>query len=1326
MDTMTKSKEGVEDEEKIREEAKRQALEKVKQKVTIVNIDELAEAEARKAADAYMTEDKENLKGIKGWAKKLWKHTFFDEYYRQRQINRTREDIKNSDNIYAGRIKGDNNTAHENTMQGISERFISEYDETLSDGEKKKILDNKDPEVIKSSTDIKNLITDYAKGTINDDAFKNEKTRILNNLNGQDDILKGTNNYADNLFEIAKNAKIAVEHGAKLEELDLDTNIIIGKAKSSLKTEAHFNLVDKAIDKMKKSKVGRFISPAVLSTAIGIAYSVTVGVSKKVMSSKAAAIVTLGGAVAVSAAFAGTNESHRVALERKQHGIEMAEGGDIDPGSKRRKQMEKYGYQMENSNDLAKKLRNLMFIKDKDGKDVMRDDIKEDEVVTIMAQISDIEARNSLNAKNKIDLISYSNIGNVEKERTDLTILTARAKVELRKKVESSLKNGIPTGETFDSYLQKQTQVVEDSLLGGEKGITAQDKAFRRYKAGRIAKKMVQTAVVGLVVGGTIQETVAFFNDDVQGLVEGVFHHDSSATTQTPFENIHDWISRNPSHVDMSNAINTNFEGHDIKLPEGMSLLHNPDGTCDIMKGDKLISDNISLNFDANGDLDTESMAKLGEAGIIANTTHSVINSTEEVTSNGSDYINNHQENTHHISRDGWYDNDTPKPIFDQNELKLQWGGEAGSAGIDANGNYVLDVGNMTSDGSFHQDFSVDAQEQMKNGGLKMILSLTQETQHQVFEVPIDASGKAVIDPNSEIGKLFFGNEDGHAIFKGRFAEVVQSFGEHDGAEHVKTLATLVGEGNDSIINTIETHTDLPITTIQPPMDTQPPMFIPVVARNPLESIRHKKFPMPPEPIPYNPYYGSILDSKNWRDDFSPRLINNPDAKLDPKEEISWYFEDQKRRYPGYIENELSKLESQNTEPLSKKVEAIICVAAAGHQEHENIYKTLDTYRVQKDRNKKSVWNGENSKFEIFLYINWPTGQSPQKTLDEIERFKKNHPEVKVRVYKEEITTGKVELGWYKKKIFDLALKKHAETGSEKDIIIITNDADMTFTSNNYLENSIDSLNDPKNKRFDAVLGRYDLDPEIYRKNPTFHVAIKFWQFMESVMRSKYGLIGTQGRNTIMRGSSYAAVGGNRTREFWGDIEFGQLFDEARGRSSVAYSNDAWVTVDPRREIDKFKSGEKIAYTWGGDFNSRDVRGTNKSENMIPEDLDVYELATLEENNPIVISFKKRLQEEMQEIFNFFIAITPGVIKYPNESGINKEIHADIKMLAERAAEFLGIKLKITKVNNNYTSLEIIDSSKLRLNLKKYNENNSDQVKMNFEKRKLKEESGNV
>lgn len=831
---METSKTGIEDQ--TREDAKKKALERVKQKATIVNIDEIADKEARKAADAYMTESKGNANLFK----RMWKHTFFDEYYRQRQINRVKEEIKGKENIYAGRLDEENSDiAHKNAMLGITERFQAEYDGTLSEGEEKKILNKDNPETIKVKNEITDLINKYASSEMNEAAFKNAKTRILDNI--KDDTLNSAKNYADNLFEIAQNARLAIEHGAKMEELDYDLDIILGKAKSSLKTEAHYNLSDKLVDKMKRSKVGRFISPAVLSTGVGLAYSISIGVGSKLVRSKAAAIGTLGASVALSGLFAGMNESQRLAAERAQHEVEMAEGNTFKEGDKRREQMDKFRYETIKSTDLSNKLIESMFEKDKDS-NLSPKDIKSEDVEKVMNQIAQIEARNSLNSKKKIDLISYSSVGSVEKERTDLTILTAKAKVELRKRIEGDLKNGIPEGEqSFDEYLKKKIQVVEDSLLGGEKGISAHDKAFRKFKAKRVAMKVLTTVTIGAIVGATVQEGIAFFKDDVQGFVENLVNSDSTGSIQTPIQHLSEWISGNHTHMDMGNMQQLGIgENGLLKYPEGVSILNHSDGTIDILRGDDIVSKNIPLTFNPDGTLDADSIARLGEDGIVVNTDHTLIAGTEEVTVPTDEYINNHGGD-HEVNRIGWYDNDTPKPIFDQNELKLQWGGEAGSAGIDANGNYVFDVNNMTSGGSFTDGLSVDAQEQIKNGALSMIFSLTDGTQDHVFELPIGVDGKVIIDPNSEIGKLFFDTENGHAVFKGRFAEVVQSFGEKEGVEQIKSLATLVGDGNNSIQDIVETVTEESSNIISIPKDMENVMYIPGYVRSPLEPVSYKK-----------------------------------------------------------------------------------------------------------------------------------------------------------------------------------------------------------------------------------------------------------------------------------------------------------------------------------------------------------------------------------------------------------------------------------------------------------------------------------------------------
>ena len=568
------------------------------------------------------------------------------------------------------------------------------------------------------------------------------------------------------------------------------------------------------------------------------------------MSSKAAAIASLGGSIAISSAFAGANESQRVALERKQHGIEMAEGGSFEAGDKRREQMEKYEYQMEGSKDLYQNLYNSMFEKDKEGKDVLKD-LKQEDLDAIFVNLSDIEARNNLNERNRIDLISYSNIGNVEKERTDLTILTARAKVELRKKLEGDLKNGLKNYKDFDSYLAAQTEIAEDSLLGGEKGISAQDKAFRKYKAGRIAKKMAQTAVAGLIIGGTIQEAVAFFKDDVKGVAEGLFHTDAHATIQTPFEHIREWISGHPSHMGMGHGVTNLINGHNIISPEGTNIISNPDGTIDVMRGGNSVS-HFLPKWNPDGTLDATSAAKLSADGILLNTTHQIIDGTKEVTSNAHDWIQNHPGETIRVHHDGFMDQNTPmysNPEHpghllgsDGNELKTHWGG-IGGKGINENGDAVLNVSRMTSVESFHGDVSVNVPEEMQKGNLMAIIYLDGSVHGQGIPVPVGTNGDIIFDHNNPImQQVFKPDANGQMVSHAKVIEIVQKMGlDKNGVEHIRALGALPGEGLDKIKDFIPFHQDIPIQNIAPSLGVENQLFTPLVARRPLEPVAFGK-----------------------------------------------------------------------------------------------------------------------------------------------------------------------------------------------------------------------------------------------------------------------------------------------------------------------------------------------------------------------------------------------------------------------------------------------------------------------------------------------------
>jgi hypothetical protein len=512
-----------------------------------------------------------------------------------------------------------------------------------------------------------------------------------------------------------------------MEEIKMNTELIIGKAKSSLKTEAHFNKVDKLADKLKSSKVGRYISPATLTMATGLAYSLSVTLGKKV-AFKAGAVASLGLAVGAVGAIAGVEESYKVTKERKQHNLEMAEGGSFDEKDKGRVNLEKFRYDMVSANDLRKEIESALNLKKSKE---LRKKITEGEMDQALNTLAKIEARRKLNYERKIDLISYSGIENVEEERKELDILVAKTKCQMRK-----ILLNYPEKESFDSYLSKLTEAEKIKIIGGENGLDKKDKNFKKYKNKKVAKKVLSTVTIGAVFGLIAQEGIALVDDKVQSIFEGV---GDQTIEQTPLNKILGLITGERSS----------------RLIEG----------------------------------------------------------TDQTQVGASEYIANHQEQVTNIIRENWMDNNTDK--FDLNELQLKWGGDSG---LDNEGNIAMHIKDMASDGSFHDNISMDVPKLTGSGVMKVIFSLTNETQAHVFEVPINADGSIIIDPDSEIGKLFFDiNNQGQVSFKGRFAEIVKSLGVNgDGTEKVSVVSTLVGQGNNNITNTIKSFQEIPIKTQMP------------------------------------------------------------------------------------------------------------------------------------------------------------------------------------------------------------------------------------------------------------------------------------------------------------------------------------------------------------------------------------------------------------------------------------------------------------------------------------------------------------------------------
>lgn len=642
------------------------------------------------------------------------------------------------------------------------------------------------------------------------------------------------------------------------------------------------------------------------------------------------------------------------------------------------------------------------------------------------------------------------------------------------------------------------------------------------------------------------------------------------------------------------------------------------------------------------------------------------INTT--VTAN--EYLEHHNLGTH-ISRDGWYDNNTPKPVFDKNELRLTLGGVKGT-GIDASGHYVFSVKHMTPEGSYHGNFSANAQELMKEGKMKMLLSLSKGTQAHPVEVPINTDGTINIDPNSEIGKLLFAQEGGKAKFLGRFMEAAEVTGTKGGVDHFRILATHEGKGLDALTDIITKEVAVPPTDFM----IDPPPIIPIYGRTPLEPINGKKKPNPFIPI----YYGSGSpltpeESERYQKELSPRLRANPDVQLEARVEEEEYM---KKQTPEY----LAKVEglAAQTEPMNPACKLAICIPVAGHQEANVIEQTLSAYLNQ---------TAEKDAFELVLFVNQPDlsprGEKIKSdgTLEKIERFKKEHPELNVRVMQTVLPRDEVRIGNIRKMLSDTTLARSLTRGGKDDLIMVSNDADLKGVSPEYVKNFVEKFK--SEPRTDAFMGQLDWDPEAYIRNPLNHVGTRLFQYISAQHRKEKRGIESSGANFAYRASTYAAVGGYNTKAEMGeDNDFGRRILAARqgapNREAIAFAGArvSRLYTSSRRAEKAIRDGLSPIEQWQKGFSAFDdeVRKVKWEETGKAPNYD----------DPKVV---KKLVSELENIVNRTLMVTSNW--WSNEQYATYQ---------RRALGWLGIKYRLTNANR----IEITDATDLIAGLKEYKE----------------------
>ena len=1070
------------------------------------------------------------------------------------------------------------------------DRFASEYDESihLEAGERRKDLADDSP----FGKSVKKLIENFAKGDSrlgDKKSFDEAKNRILRQLNqyGNGDGLIGEGDLKiDNIWEIAQAVKERIDHGESVDAVIQGMKIYSGESRSGVRTEAYQSKVDKVVEKVQSSRVGSLVRPG----TIGLAAAVATGVWRV---GKGSLVKTLGVTVlpgGLTGVLSGVRECRRLGKERSVHSREMAQGGSFDNES-RREEMDKYRYNTVSAEHLTNSLREF----------IDRDDPSPEELQKGYESLVEAASRTAMSDRERADFISYSSAENVEIERFDLDVAIAEAKVKLKGKLgelpeEFRRDLGIDKNDTINDAINKSTELMQS--LSEDKN--KKDKLFKRLRLKRAATSAAIGFASGLAASVVVQEAAALFDSGYDGLLERAISGDTKGDRQTVLDAIFHREGSSGNTILSSDTYSSHSIGNgdgNVKLPDNYKFTYNDDGTANIIGPDnKLFAHNIS--FEANGSLSQSSQEYLQGKGVVIENLSSTVDGKELMSRDLSvnEYLDHYQSKTTNITRDFWYDNNTPG-VSDGNELNLHWE-ERG-----ADGSIRLSIANMTSDGSYYGYDGASWSDGAQNGSLKFAVSASIDNQDRVFMVDIAPDGSINIPPDSPVASLFSVDEHGQMEFNGAYGEVVSVQDvDSDGITHVAPMATM--EGNNSI-TTIPTPVEVPTSHIAyetkmtfPPMEVSKPNVVEgfgapgLVTRKPLEKIARRRSNY------YNQYRNGYAERyESQLEDISPRLKENSNATLELGEEAvrykQWLAGTRGSDYVDQIEQGINN--SKELQQAPGDIDFVVTIPVAAASESENIYNTLGLLARQD--------NDDIEKSLILLNVNWldeaksdsKKASNIRKTIAEIDRARKDFPHLRIATIEREYNRESVEktggvIGYVAQDLQSAALlwlQQQIENGKRspsQDAIIQRYDADIRGMSKHAWRDIRRAFS--KYPETDIFKGVTRFGTDQYEKYPGFGLVMDM-ETNISAIRAIGGDVGTGGANFGARASTVAAVNGiGDVRVYSGagsdDIEIGARINTARagrftdGSNGGYYNYNGSVSANVNRRVGRLVSGSTV------------------------------------------------------------------------------------------------------------------------------------------------------
>lgn len=1175
--------------------------------LTFVDQTHDARAAARDAAEARLRNElQEDIegnrlsRGFKRFIRTMWKgeHGLARHYYREKYKKEALEQIQQQNDLLANEDVGLD--ARTRAQMATIDRFQSEYDESIHDeaGEQREKIAKDSPFAI----EIKQLIQRYASGEITDaDALQEERGRLLQRMqdSGNGQLIGEGAMRIDNLLAIADQVKAMVDHGESIERVLEGMKIYTGESRANVRSEAHLSKIERAIDRMQRSRIGGLVGPV----ALGAAASVVIGVTNVGRGSLLTAAGMMAVPGAVSGGFAALRESKRVKEERALHSREMAQGKTYEPGSKRRDQMEETRYETRSATVLTQTLNELL-------KDV--ETPTPEAVQGAYATVAVIEARIRKSDKSKVDLLSYSDVASIEQERRDLDEARALAKIRLKTHLGSlpeafrtqfSVHSGQSANQALEQYIGEANKLLETD-------ISQKDAAFAKLRRRRVLTAAAVGAGVGIASSFITQEVVAGLDANRNGLVESWFGAQSNPDGRsTILKGTADWLtgSKPPEATGAFRHFESHaIEGHKgvVQLPEGYKVTAGNDGQFGIEDPEgHHIADGLSV--DKAGKLTPASLDTLHNQGIGVEDHSKRATITTEKTKKVSirDYVKHHKNETTKVTRDFWYDNNTPKPIFEKNELGLAWGGEDGK-GVGKHDDIKMSIAGMTQGGSYHNGESVSWEEAAKDGKLKVAISASRDTQTDVFMIKVNPNGGITIPEDHPARKFFTIDKHGQAHFRGGFVEAVEDRGKQGGSKHhISPLATITGEDRLKEVTDVvkvPSTVEVPRFTLIPPIPIENQEYdtlgVPgFVTRRPLERIRKMQTVSPQdiESFGYGYHGGKSLEEMRRWIGVGDRLRSRREEVRDDKKvwveadgspvernvgrersTLSSYLESQyasSPEYKNYVEGLASAMG-----PMNDKCRVAVNIPA--WLEEKNLPGLLTQYFDQKDKDGNPL---DPELYEVNIIINRKEGTPGDASAQVIEKFMADYSaqhggrRPNVRYVDVEFKPENATVGYARKVLTDAVLARSlARPNQQEPLYIESEDADLLDVDRRVISNLISKLD--KNPHLDAVRGTEGRMPEILKENSLLAMRRNAWEvFLMMSRQRRYrnpavpgwnafaNRIITSGWNTGYSAEAYAMIGGYEPVRAGEDISIGERISMVRGDGS--YPNLETIGSVPTR-----------------------------------------------------------------------------------------------------------------------------------------------------------------